>query len=395
MKKLTATLFILVVFLQLSAQDEDKYKSKEQDNYYKDVHYTPFAPLDKQKILDFKSEYYQINEIADFSPYDKTRFFNPYQDSVNTEFYKQYKNKINYIPKLDRVGKIDKIRILKYEKNRDREAFIYLDSKFENIYFGEPGIWLAYKENKQTEWKYYYTGIVQNQPVNVKWYSKLPLILENHTFQIEASLLRQTEPFSHPGPGPDYEVIKDGLAIVFDLNMLSKDSDKDGLTDILEAKLHTNPDNIDTDNDGIPDNVDLNPRFNLKRTEKTLVYEALLNNDISFKSFLKVPKIIENPRKSLANDSTETIMIVTDDPELLAVEPKKQRVIFLTKKEYEQSKGIFKTELNEMSISPMFKIDNLKNAYIVSRDFNTWGEEYLVIRTKKGWKIQVISSSIS
>jgi hypothetical protein len=311
-------------------------------------------------------------------------------DSMMAQF-----SKTNYIPKLDCIGKIDKMQILKYEKNRDKETFIYWSGKLENKYFGESGIWLAYKENKSTDWKYYYTGIVQRQPFYLKWYSKIPLILDNNKFQIEASLMQQTAPFSHPGPGAEYQLIKDALAVVFDLSVLSKDSDNDGLTDIMEEKLHTNPYNKDMDNDGIPDNVDLNPRFNLKKTEKTLIYEALLNEESLIKSFIKIPKMIANSKKGLANDTTETILIVTDDQELMAVEPTKKRVIFMTKKEYEQSKGLFNTELNRMTLDPIFKVDNTKNTYIISSSINTWGEEFLIIRTKKGWKIKQTSSWIS
>ncbi len=389
MKNLIFTLLALTLSLPIFAQEEE-YKSKERDDYWKDVHFKEFEPLEKQKILDFKSTNYQLVEIKDFDPYDSKRYFTPAEDSIMQQFSRQH-----FFSKPELIGKIDRVKILKYEKNQDKEAFIYWNGVFEDIFFGETGIWLAYKESKTTDWKYYYTGIVQKQPLYVKWYSKIPLMLENNKFQIEASLMQQTAPFSHPGPGAEYQLVKDGLAVVFDLSVISKDSDNDGLTDIVEEKLCTNPFNKDTDNDGIPDNIDLNPRFNLKRTDKTLLYEAFLNNDTPWKSFVRVPKYIKDPHKKSANDSTETILIVTDDPELQAVEPTKQRVIFMTDKEYEQSKGLFKTGLNRMTLGPLFKVDNKKNTYIISTSINTGGEEYLIIRTKNGWKIKQYSSWIS
>lgn len=45
----------------------------------------------------------------------------------------------------------------------------------------------------------------------------------------------------------------------FSLNALRKDSDNDGLTDLLEYRLGTNPQSTDTDNDGVRDLQDSNP----------------------------------------------------------------------------------------------------------------------------------------
>ncbi|MGM0941297.1 MAG: thrombospondin type 3 repeat-containing protein [Bacillota bacterium] len=52
-----------------------------------------------------------------------------------------------------------------------------------------------------------------------------------------------------------------------DLSM--RDTDKDGLTDLQEKKLGTNPINPDTDEDGIPDNLDVHPK-KLRKKQKGL-----------------------------------------------------------------------------------------------------------------------------
>ena len=69
--------------------------------------------------------------------------------------------------------------------------------------------------------------------------------------------------------GAKYEVVQDGLLLTIDIATLQRDSDSDGLTDIIEKKYYyTNPNNPDTDGDGVPDNLDLNPRRAVPRTEK-------------------------------------------------------------------------------------------------------------------------------
>src|SRR5690606_28946740 len=101
------------------------------------------------------------------------------------------------------------------------------------------------------------------------------------------------------------------------------------------------------------------------------------------------------PQINYATDKTETILIVTDNPDIQSIQPKSTRVIVLTKKEYEKSKGKFRNELNDMSISPLFKVDDNIDAYIFTKSFNTWEDEYLVKKTKDGWKIMIISFWIS
>jgi len=43
-------------------------------------------------------------------------------------------------------------------------------------------------------------------------------------------------------------------------DLASRDLDKDGVTDLKEMKIGTDPVNPDTNNNGIPDNRDVHPR---------------------------------------------------------------------------------------------------------------------------------------
>lgn len=390
------SILLILLIPVLSFGQEKEYKSKEQEKYYKNLNYKPFKPLSKKEILNFKNAHFDIEDIADYTPYSDSLDLTPYQDSIYKIMFNPANRDSMIIPEPEFIGEIEKSQILKYEKSGENEAFIYVSSKYENRYFGESGIWVAYSINKGESWEYLYTGIVQQQPLYVKWYSKLPMINSKGELQIETCLLRQLTPFSHPGPGPTYEVVKDGLLLTLDLKTLKKDTDGDGLSDIVETKFFTNLNNKDTDSDGIYDNLDLNPRLKVQRTDKTVIFESAVNEETNmFDTTGLVISSLQTPQINYATDTTETVLIVADNPDIQSIQPKSTRVIVLTKKEYEKSKAKFRNELNDMSISRLFKVDNEIDSYIFTRSFNTWGEEYLVKKTKDGWKILIISSWIS
>jgi hypothetical protein len=297
------------------------------------------------------------------------------------------------------IGKVNKYNILKHEKKDNIEAMIYESRELEgDISYGESGIWIGYSENNGTDWNYYYTGIVQRQPVYIKHYSQRALIKENGKLEIDIGLLRQLSAFCHPCPSPDYECVKDGIYIVFDINLIAKDTDGDGLTDIVEDKLHLNKYKKDTDGDGISDNLDLNPRVHYPQTEKSKIYEAILDNNIEWdtkKGFDGIGKLTFTKDYVHVTDSTETILIVTDNEDLMGIHPQKHRVIFMKTDEYDVNAKSYKTDLNKMSISPLFNVDGKKDTYKVRVARATSGCSYLIRKTKGSWTIRRISMWIS
>ena len=408
-------LLILVVSAFSFAQDDDyenrkkKYmedqkrfkefmeqnKSSEEDAYYDNREYKQFEPVSREVVSNYYDDFFKFTEVNDFTPYCDTLYYTPYQDSIfqlGLEYW-MTDSLIRYI------GKIDKFQILKHEKNGNVEAFVYYHWKYENSFFGETGIWVGYSDDNGETWSYYYTGIVQKQPLYVKWYSSYPLINEQGDLQIEACLLRQMSQFMHPGPGPSYQLVKDGLLLTLDLETLRKDSDGDGLTDIVEVKFRTDPNNADTDGDGVPDNLDLNPRFASQRTEKTLVYEAVMNADeeklCNWDDDDCVVPFTQTPELHYATDDIQTILIVTDDPALQNIQPTIYRVIILTKEEYENNPRYFKNDLNKMNFTPFFKVDGKEDTYLFSYDFNTGGAKYWVKKMDKGWRIVKLLEWIS
>ena len=131
------------------------------------------------------------------------------------------------------------------------------------------------------------------------------------------------------------------------------------------------------------------------RTEKTKIYEAILNDEIDRKT-KGIGRLLFSENTTFnATDSTETIFIVTDNEDLMGIRPKKHRVIFMTTDEYQDKAKPYNMNQRSISFSPLFKVDNKKNTYKISHYFGTGGTEYLIKKTKKGWTIEALSMWIS
>lgn len=388
MKKHLVLLLLLLVPAFSFAQEEDEiddisnYPSKEKDAYYQEweKNYKPWKPLDENEIMNYTNGFFEIK---------KTRHYTRYTPSNNDfPYYFEYL-KTMFESGTDSIGGIDLRQILKYEKKGTIEAVVYKSGKYENYYSGEPGIWIAYSQNSGESWEYYYTGIVQGRPLFMKGDTETPLFKDNGDLQIECCLLRQMTPTYHPGPGATYKLVKDGLLLTVDLATLRKDSDNDGLTDIVEAKFFTNPNNADSDGDGITDDLDLNPRMAMQRTDKTLVYEIVLNGEMN-----DTILFTDNQEVSMARENASTVLIVTDDPNLQAVQPKFARVIVLSQKEFEEANR-YSDMLKQWRFSPLFKVDDQEDMYIFSESLGTGGSDLVAKRVKNGWVVYAYSFWIS
>jgi len=409
MKKLFLIFLTILICVNLFAQ-WGKYKSKERDRYFKNFNYTPFKPLDTAFILSFNSEYYEIHDTEiNYEPYSPDKHSTPYD-----KFYWQYLDSVfKTIPPNDngylddfsyeeeiwiikeemgKIGKISKTQILIYEKKDSIEAFIYEDWKYE--IFGGFGIWIGYSEDNGNSWNYYYTGIVQEQPLFIKYYSQRALIKEKGKLEIDACLIRQRSAF--PLPGPYYECIKDGIFVFLDIDVLSKDTDGDGLPDIIEDKFYLNKYSEDTDGDGIPDFLDTNPRVYFPQTEKSKIYEALLNQNIDFNTSKLGTELLFKDDYIFVTDSLETIFIVTDSEDIMAIRPLRNRIIFMTNEEYQKRDNVFRSDFRYKKISPFLKVDSIKDAYIVyiGSSRSNGGCSYLIQKTQKGWFAKMISVSV-
>lgn len=399
-----------------TSDGDDEYPSAEKEKYYKERNFHQVRPTIPD-ILSFRPEHCIITEIEDYSPYDDSLIvMTPYAYEMMQKMMERFNSgHFEYNPWLNEtIGKVPKASIIKHEQRGTFEAFIYTDSTYSDLY---SDLWIAVSNDSGENWEYYFTGLTEQQPVYPKWYSKLPLIVDENTLRIEAALMQQTGTFMHPMPmGKMFEMIKDGVVITFDLQRLKKDSDGDGLTDLVEYRLRTNPFNSDTNGNGIPDNIDPNPRYDLPPTELTQIYEVFL--DEAFAPYDEEQFEIEmqaiasgekrnNPyewadikpvsdRVLCISDQAQTVLIVTDDENLKAVRPRYARTIILSSEEYEATRNsVFEVELCQITLTPFFKVDNHSNLFIVEYSYKTSGWTYLLEKTGDGWRRKMISMWIS
>ena len=163
----------------------------------------------------------------------------------------------------------------------------------------------------------------------------------------------------------------------------------------------------------------MNPRVNHTRTKKSKIYETILNDDVGSKEmdwafgrlFFKgnntthftdsIETVFEfitdkgKKQRDVFMMPTETVIIVTDDKDLMGIQPKNYRVIFMTKEEYINNVKFYNSGLKRIFLSPLFKVDGKRNTYLVSCSIGTGNYDYLVQKMIIGWRIRLLSSTIS
>jgi hypothetical protein len=101
-----------------------------------------------------------------------------------------------------------------------------------------------------------YTGLRVNQPYVVRAVSDLPLLADGHLrMEVEIAELDGSK-IVFPPIGLATKRTAKGLYLDIPLALLEQDSDGDGLTDLAEERLLTDPESRDTDGDGLEDAVD-------------------------------------------------------------------------------------------------------------------------------------------
>jgi hypothetical protein len=117
--------------------------------------------------------------------------------------------------------------------------------------------------------------------------SKLPL-LNGDNVQIEVAIFEidKTKPYGGLAR-PTYKRIVWDRMLTTPLASLTKDSDGDGLTDLLEERILTDPYNRDTDGDGLDDAVDNQPLtpFSGKLTDVDQLFLALVRDGANHVGF--------------------------------------------------------------------------------------------------------------
>jgi hypothetical protein len=290
----------------------------------------------------------------------------------------------------EKIGPIDKYDAIKHGNLKNNQAVIYTDNKFNDCF--EDGYWIALSNDNGKNWKQYYTGLTVNKKYYFKNNSKISLWKNSNTLQIEAVISKKISDRILPSISEKYGVVRDSIAIQLNVSEIIKDSDSDGITDIVENKMLLNPNNPDTDGDGIIDSKDKNPRFKSKRTAKSILYEVLMGN-YKFENPNSYRIDLNNlPKNKYSNSNrTDAISIfITDDNDIKGLDLKDETLIIMNSKEYGKYKLKYPYSFSTRAYSKMFLCDGEDNVYIIEESSCSSGTTYLVKKTKKGWEVSIL-----
>jgi len=126
---------------------------------------------------------------------------------------------------------------------------------------GAGGYWLSFSADGGRTWtRRLYTGLRAHFPYVVEFEHSLP-ILSGDVVQLAAEIEEiDTSTISFPPIGLGTKRHERGRVLTTSLESLSRDSDGDGLSDLLERALLLDPVDADSDGDGLPDGFDPLPR---------------------------------------------------------------------------------------------------------------------------------------
>lgn len=283
-------------------------------------------------------------------------------------------------------------QVIKRYKNDEKWVVLFKDNAYNRVGYGT-GYWVAISYNKGKNWNYYYTGITENYPYVFKQNSTLPLLKNDSILEIECvKVHKEVMDWMLPLFSKS-TVIKDSVFISVNLNEIIKDSDNDGITDVVENRFLLNPNNADTDGDGIPDGLDGNPRFKSKKTEIGMLYQLLLERNFNKKINITKYCFDCNNVNQYSSDRYPTgiHVFVTDNSDIQQIYLQNQQIIFLNSTEYENMRNR-NIENNCISIYTEFlKEKDTKRLKCHIRYGDTYFYTISVSKKKDKWKFKILN----
>ena len=334
-------ILFLITILSVNGQEQDKYFSQEAYDYLnQEKTITKYEPLSVSQINSIKYDFVkEVESTIDSNSFISTRDETDYAKSFHSlvmdcvkEFHKTKKTRddnlayhscmdsINLLRFSEKIGDIYKYHVIRHDSIGNKQIIVYYDSKYESP-LKHQGYWIGISEDSGNNWKYYYSGLAKDNIYFIKPNPKIDLIKSDSIICLEAAKVRKVKRSSH-WTASEYELIKDNIILELNLNKITLDTDLEGLTDLEEQKLQTNPTLKDTDKDGLLDLNDNNPRFpnlddRFSRLYSTLIefqpYNTVFipfNGKIDF-----IPDTIDNSFPS------STFLIKTDDEKIQGLNP--------------------------------------------------------------------------
>ena len=351
------------------------------------------------RLVNFKI----VKSLSSSNPYNpEESSFSEFQKASNDICYSEWKKQnMNSFSNIDdfasNENRIDSLirkefntkvgshvlrSINRFQSINNSQYYIYEDITFENI--GKRGYWIAISNDFGENWEYNYTGITAKYPYEIKGKSTLPLLLNDSTLQVEVCALKETRAFIPPNIYAKFKLIEDNLILHIDLNKTTKDTDNDGITDVVERKLMMNPFSNDSDNDGIQDSGDTNPLNKNIQNIYSILFSNLLNGvkDSTFISF-----DASDTSKKTKSHFSFTYLIVSNNPIIKNLSNTVDKFIIVSKFKHKKYLKTFKADLNTMFFSCQKRKLHKKEFYEIHLSHNNIGSIYEVEKCEKGWKV--------
>ncbi|MDX8571418.1 hypothetical protein OZ666_06980 [Elizabethkingia sp. HX QKY] len=352
--------FILPFIFSCSKNIEDRCFVYKKDNKYEN--YKEEKPYTVQQILNEKPDYLEIENLKSYRSFKKdSTELHSEQISINNNEREAYLNKYSL---LDKVF--------------SNQFWYYQKQQVGNILYAlghnRQGYWLLKIENDKPSayflglsFSHYYFNRVQERS-----------IIKDDYLQIEGSLVKIVKVDGLPGYD-DYSAIEDGKLFKIRLKDLTQDSDQDGYNDIFEKSFGLNPNNKDTDGDGIDDFNDMNPMYKSERNKFSQLYEQIIQTNSGILNSTK-----QNYSFAIYNNNCDYFHQITPDFRVLFIPENKKRRTHYTRI----------TDVTRGGISKIEKDEKNPNLFYITK-FGGGADTYSAEYKNGKWKIILISQIIS
>lgn len=236
--------------------------------------------------------------------------------------------------------------------------------------FSAGGYWIVRSTDRGATWNLpLYTGLRVMQPYEAVIGSTLPMLRDDGV-RIDVTMT-----------GSDGET-REGIAVDLKWSDLERDSDHDGLTDLVEGRILTDPNAADTDGDGLPDGVDPLPQVAFRQSggEAAAIIAAVLEEHGS-----------DSAATGARHEVGARTIFVPGDPADFAGISSRRRIIVVSDAEIGAASKKFGPTL-AVHLSPVI-IDRTGARAWVQLDDGGSGATYLLEKNDGSWTAELVDSS--
>lgn len=357
MKILYGLTFLLV--FSCSEKVEDRCFASNMSEAFQS--YTEKKPFTVQQILEKKPNYLEIINLKKYRSFkeDSIQSRHNYEsDELSEKRWKVYQH--DYKVFKDRFS--------------DQFSFLHKQQVGGMVYAlgtNELGFWLLKIENDKPSayflglsFSHYYVNNIQQKP-----------IINGDFLELEGSFVKIIKVPGLPGYD-DYSAISDGKLFKINLKDLTRDSDHDGYNDIFERSFGLNPNNPDTDGDGVNDFDDLNPMFKSSKNKFTELYELLMPQYADGTSDLKKQHY--------------TFTVFENDCDYFHQVSPDYRILFIPESDNKKTYYTKMTDVTRLGISKMKKNKNEPNKFYISNSGSSYVNDYSAEYKNGKWELEMI-----